>query len=145
MGTILSSMEVEVNWSLRWLPRLIVGIAVLHIGYGLALETPLREIADAGVVDSIDGYPERESAFWYLVTGACLFALGELARWTARETGRVPARFGGWLMGIGATGIVFMPTSGFWLIAGLGVLALRVAREPERGAVDAPAGAAARS
>lgn len=134
-----------VNRSLRWLPRLIVGTAVVHIGLGLALETPLREIADAGVVDSIDGYPERESAFWYLLTGAFLFALGELARWTARETGRVPARLGVWLIGIGATGIVFMPASGFWLIAGLGVVALRAAKQPKRGAVDALAGAAARS
>ena len=132
------------NRSLRWLPRLIVGIAVLHIGLGLALETPLREIVDAGVVNSIDGYAERESAFWYLMTGAFLLALGELARWTASETGRVPARLGGWLIGIGVAGIVFMPASGFWLIAGLGLLALRAARELERGAVDAPAGAPAR-
>ena len=43
------------NRSLRWLPRLIVGTAVLHIVLGLAFETPLRQIADAGVVDSIDG------------------------------------------------------------------------------------------
>lgn len=127
------------NRSLRWLPRLIVGIAVLHIGLGLALETPLREIADAGVIDSIDGYAERESAFWYLVTGAFLFALGELARWTARETGRVPARLGGWLVGIAVTGIVLMPAGGFWLIAALGVVALRAARGEETGVAQASA------
>ena len=123
------------NRSLRWLPRLIVGTAVLHIVLGLAFETPLRQIADAGVVDSIDGYAERESAFWYLMTGAFLFAFGELARWTARESGRVPVRVGGWLIGIGLTGIVLMPASGFWLIAALGVLALRAARERDA-AVD---------
>ena len=126
------------NRSLRWLPRLIVGIAVLHIGLGLALETPLREIADADVVNSIDGYAERESAFWYLMTGAFLLALGELARWTLHETGRVPARVGGWLIGIGVTGIVFMPASGFWLIAAVGAIALRAARERE-GAAQTPA------
>ena len=122
--------------SLRWLPRLVIGTAVLHIGYGLALETPLRAIADAGVVDSIDGYAERESAFWYLVTGAYLLALGELARWAVRETGRVPARLGGWLIAIGAAGVVLMPASGFWLVAALGAFVARAsARDARRSVV----------
>ena len=123
------------NRSPRWVPRLIVGVAVVHIGLGLALETPLRDIADAGVVDSIDGYPDRESAFWYLMTGAFVFALGELARWTARETGRVPVRVGGWLIGIGLTGIVLMPASGFWLIAALGAFAVMASARDARGSL----------
>ena len=127
------------NRSPRWLPRLIVGTAVVHIAAGLALETPFGEIADAGVVNSIDPYPERQAAFWYLMTGVALLALGELARWTVRETGRVPARLGGWLVGMGVSGIVFMPASGFWLVAALGVLGLRAAREPERRVAEAPA------
>ena len=126
------------NRSLRWLPRLILGTAVVHLAAGLAFETPFGEIADAGFVDSIDPYPERQAAFWYLMTGVSLLALGELARWTVRETGRVPARLGGWLVGMGVIGIVFMPASGFWLVAALGVLALLAAREPERGAAQAP-------
>ena len=120
------------NRSLRWLPRLIVGTAAAHIAAGLALSTPFGEIADAGVVDSIDPYPERQAAFWYLMTGVSLLALGELARWTVRETGGVPARLGGWLVGMGMTGVVFMPASGFWLVGALGVIGLRAAREPER-------------
>ena len=126
------------SFSLRWLPRLIIGTAVVHITAGLALETPFGQIAEAGVIDSIDPYPERQSAFWYLMTGVSLLALGELARWTVRETGRVPARLGGWLVGMAVTGIVFMPASGFWLVAALGVIAPRAAREPERGAAQAP-------
>lgn len=119
---------------LRWLPRMFAAVAVVHIAYGFAMLTPFGEIADAKIVDSIDGYAERESAFWYLMSGAGWLALGELARWALRETGRIPARFGGWLVGMGVTGIVFMPASGFWLMAVLGVIALRAAREPERGA-----------
>lgn len=125
--------------SVRWLPRLIAGTAGLHIAAGLALSTPFGDIADAGVIDSIDPYPERQSAFWYLMTGVSLLALGELARWTVHETGRVPARLGGWLVGMGVTGIVFMPASGFWAIAALGVLGVRAAREPERRIAKGPA------
>ena len=130
---------------LPWLPRLIVGTAVLHVVLGLAISTPFNEIADAGVVDSIDGYAERESAFWYLVSGVFLLALGELARWSVRETDRVPARLGAWLVGIGMAGIVFMPASGFWLIVALGVIGLRAARELDRRAAGTPGSAAARS
>ena len=112
------------NRSLRWLPRLIIGIAVLDIGFALALETPFREIAEAGVVDSVAGHGGRESAFWHLVAGTFLFALGELFRSTVRETGRVPARLGGWLIGVGVAGIVLMPASGFWLVAELDAVAV---------------------
>ena len=126
------------NGFARWAPRLLIGGAVFHIAVGLALWTPLAEIAEAGVIDSIDPYPERQYAFWYLMTGVAWLALGELARWTLHETGRVPARVGGWLIGIGVTGIVFMPASGFWLIAAVGAIALRAARERE-GAAQTPA------
>ena len=122
----------------RWAPRLLIAGAILHIGVGLALWTPLAEVVEAGVIDSIDPYRERQYAFWYLMTGVAWLALGELARWTLRETGRVPARVGCWLIGIGVTGIVFMPASGFWLIAAVGAIALRAARERE-GAAQRPA------
>src|SRR5215216_5579840 len=53
-----------------------------------------------------------------------LLALGELARWT----GRVPARLGGWLVGIGAVVILLAPVSGGWLVGAIGVVALFAAR-----------------
>ena len=133
------------NGFARWAPRLLIGGAILHIGVGLALWTPLAEIADAGIIDSIDPYPDRQYPFWYLMTGVAWLALGELARWTVRETGRVPARLGGWLLGTGVTLVVFMPASGGWLLAAVGVIALRAARETDRHAAEPPSRAGARS
>ena len=72
------------------------------------------------------------------MTGIALLALGELARWTVRETGRIPSRLGGWLLGMGVTGIVLWPASGFWLVAAVGAIALRAAGERE-GAAQTPA------
>ena len=46
------------NGFARWSPRLLIAGAVFHIAVGLAL-SPLDEIANAGVVDSIAGYAER--------------------------------------------------------------------------------------
>ena len=120
----------------RWIPRLIIGLAIVHMVAGLLFWTPHREFVDAGVINSIrsSGDPERESALWFQLTGVSWLALGELARWTARETGRLPARIGGWLIVAGVVNVIFQPASGGWLVAALGALALLAARaQPPRG------------
>ena len=117
--------QIGANAYVLWVPRLITATAILHVAVGFVFWTPFGEIVAAGIVDSILGDPERESAFWYMFTGLAWLALGGLARWTARETGRIPARLGGWLIGIGATLVVFVPASGGWLVAAVGVIAQR--------------------
>jgi hypothetical protein len=112
-------------------PRLIIGVAIVHIAFGLAFETPLGDIADAGVVDGIGTDPERESSLWFALTGLAWLGLGELARWTVRETGRIPARLGGWILGTGVLLTLLMPASGGWLVIAIGLLALRAAAAPE--------------
>ena len=126
------------NRFVRWAPRLLIGGAIFHVAVGLALLTPIDEIFESGVVGSIPGDAERESAFWYLMTGVALLALGELARWTVRATRRIPARLGGWLLGMGVAGIVLWPASGFWLVAAVGAFALLAAREREHVAARTP-------
>lgn len=131
----------------RWVPRLIIGTAILHIVFGLVVGTPFSEISDAGIIDSVGDDAERESALWFHLAGLAWLALGELARWTVRETGRIPARLGGWLLGTGVTLTLFMPASGGWLLAALGVLALVAAGGKGAGvaAADVPARAEART
>ena len=90
-----------------------------------------------GSSDSTSGDAERESALWFHLTGLAWLALGELARWTVRETGRLPARLGGWLLGTGMALTVFMPASGGWLVIGVGLLALLPARGKGQGAAAA--------
>ena len=34
----------------RWIPRLVIGTAILHISVGLVVGTPFSEIADAGII-----------------------------------------------------------------------------------------------
>ena len=63
-----------------------------------------------------------------MATGLALLGLGELARWTARETGQLPARLGAWLLALAAPIVLLEPASGGWLVAALGLLALRAGR-----------------
>lgn len=112
----------------RLVPWMISGTAVLHIVVGFALPNPVGEIVDEGLVGSVGSDPERAFTLWYVVAGLGLLALGELSRWAARETGRLPARLGWWLLGISVPVVVLMPASGGWLIAVLGILSLFAAQ-----------------
>ena len=58
---------------------------------------------------------------WFLALGLAFAALAELARESVRATGRLPARLGEWLIGIGALIVLVAPASGGWLVVGLGV------------------------
>jgi hypothetical protein len=115
----------------RWVPRLIAATGIIHLAYGLvvpSMRASLGEIAGAGGFNAVEGHPRRESWFWFMLSGVALLAVGELARWGVRETGRLPRRLGGWLLAIAAPLIVTMPTSGGWLVAAVGAVALRAAR-----------------
>lgn len=126
--------------SARWIPRLLIATAILHIGAGLSSLNRIREVVDDGVVDSIEGRPERESAFWFLISGGILLTLGELARAMVIETGHLPMRLGASLLAIAVPSIALMPRSGWWLVAAIGGLAIRVSRRDSHvGAVAVPA------
>jgi hypothetical protein len=104
----------------RWIPRVALAGAALHIAIGLA-DPRTRELLDAGLVGALEGDPGREAVLWFLALGLAFAALAELARWSVRATGRLPARLGEWLAGIGALIVLVAPASGGWLVLGLGV------------------------
>ena len=103
----------------RWIPRVALAGAALHIAIGLA-HPRTRELVDAGLVGALDGDRGREAILWFLALGLAFAALGELAHWSVRATGRLPTRLGEWLVGIGALVVVVEPASGGWLVLGLG-------------------------
>ena len=103
----------------RWIPRVALAGAALHIAIGLA-DPRTRELLDAGLVGALEGDPGREAVLWFLALGLAFAALAELARWSVRATGRLPARLGEWLAGIGALIVLVAPASGGWLVLGLG-------------------------
>jgi hypothetical protein len=127
----------------RWVPRLIDGLAVVHLAYGVAapeMADALRGIVAGGVVNTVAGQPAHGLWMWSMATGVALLGLGEVARWAAKETGRLPARLGGWLLALAVPMVVLEPVSGGWLVGALGLLALAAARggvSPVGASVDA--------
>jgi hypothetical protein len=111
----------------RWIPRVALAGAALHIAIGLA-NPRTRDLVDAGLVGALDGDPGREAILWFLALGLAFAALAELARWSVRATGRLPTRLGEWLAGIGALIVVVEPASGGWLVLGLGAWAMWAVR-----------------
>ena len=103
----------------RWIPRAMLAGAALHIASGLA-DPRTRDLVDAGLLGALDGDQGREAILWFLALGLAFVALGELARWSVRVTGRLPTRLGEWLVGIGALIVIVEPASGGWLVLGLG-------------------------
>ena len=135
------------NMSTKWVPRLITGTAVIHLAYGLAVPSMARalgEIVDVGFVASVGGHPEREAWLWFMLTGVSWLGLGELARWSLRETGRLPGSLGAWLLAVAVPMTVTEPASGGWLVIAIGLFTLRATRNesPLHGEAAAPVGPA---
>lgn len=117
----------------KWVPRLITATAVIHLAYGLLVPTmarTVRAITADGIVNTVDHKPDRESWMWFMLTGVSWVGLGELARWSVRETGRVPARLGLYLLAVAAPLTALSSKSGGWLVAAIGAISLRAARSP---------------
>lgn len=116
---------------------MLTGIGHFLLGFVL-FGDPLAAMAREGVVYTIgpglfEGFtrPEfdREAAFWFMLYGPLLYFQGQVANRARARGDAALLRVLGWnLLVTGAIGVAIMPVSGFWLVIGLGALALRDAR-----------------
>ncbi|MCB9592563.1 MAG: hypothetical protein H6719_07515 [Sandaracinaceae bacterium] len=96
-------------------------IATLHELVGLVAGFSVTvDIARDGVVNALGEDWMRQALFWFHVSGAALFIVGEALRTLERATGSVPRRFGYLTVAIGLVGVVMLPASGFWLVLAWG-------------------------
>jgi Family of unknown function (DUF6463) len=122
---------------IRWVPRLLAGVAGLHILFGLLViprtidPDPLAGILEDGVAGAVSGEVGREALFWFVVTGFGWLAFAHVTHHVVRATGRVPAAVGWWSLGMAVPSVVLMPKSGWWLLVGVGLVALRASRQGE--------------
>lgn len=100
-----------------WIGRWLVGVAVLHTLFGLAIGTrALSDIARRGVFNSVGEDPMVGVIVWFLLAGAITALLGMAVTMLERAAHFQGARG----LGIGTAllalaGVILMPVSGFWL------------------------------
>lgn len=86
----------------------------------------MRSILAGGVLGAVDADPSQAAlrglAFWYSTAGIGLLALGWAITQIERR-GPVPRSLPLVLAGVGAWGLLFVPTSPFWVFPALAVLA----------------------
>ncbi|MGW0469266.1 DUF6463 family protein [Streptomyces sp. NPDC003027] len=112
----------------RLVPLLVIGLTAVHFAVFLAASTTFGEVAGDGFWNAVTGDPQREFEMWFFLAGFGLLALGTLSRRVVRDTGRLPAQLGWYLLAIGVPLQILCPVSGAPGLIVLGVLALIAAR-----------------
>lgn len=121
----------------RWVPRLIITMAVLHFVWAFAQPNDWAGIAGDGflstVVDSeAPGFWTREASVWFMCAGVALLAIGTLSRHAVQTTGRLPAQVGWYMLAIGVPlCVIYFPVTGSWPLLVIGVLGLVAARRTD--------------
>ncbi|MEU7897380.1 DUF6463 family protein [Nonomuraea sp. NPDC049152] len=122
----------------RWVPRLIIALAIVHFGYALATPNSWSAMAGDGfwasAADSgASDYFKREYTLYFFAVGILLLALGTLARRLAHTTGHLPGQIGWYLITSGALlCVIEFPITGGWLMVAIGVLGLVASRRTHR-------------
>ena len=95
---------------------ILVALGVGHTVVGLAgFKKRLEEAISAGFVGQFVGYPDRQTAFWFMIFGPLLVMVGHLAIHAANAADRELLKIiGFYLLTISAVGSLAQPTSPFW-------------------------------
>ncbi|MFI7441245.1 DUF6463 family protein [Nonomuraea indica] len=122
----------------RWVPRLIIALAIVHFAYALATPNAWSAMAGDGfwasAADSdASDYYEREFTLYFFAAGILLLALGTLARRFVHIAGHLPGQIGWYLIISGALlCVIEFPITGGWLMVAIGVLGLIASRRTSR-------------
>jgi hypothetical protein len=103
--------------------RLLMTIGVLHVlGGSVVGREPIARIFREGFIGEGDSglgnvpeHADKELAFWFMLWGAYIFVLGQVASWVEREGRRLPAHIGWQLVVFNLVAALLYPKGGFWL------------------------------
>lgn len=124
----------------NYLHRVAAATIATGIGHNLIgawlYRRQLAGFVHDGVVDAVANprlngaeRGRRETALWFLMSGAAFTTLGAGLRRSSAADGAIRPIANG-MTAMGAVGAVAMPKSGFWLLLAEGVAARRLSRRP---------------
>lgn len=101
----------------RWIGRWIVGVGLIHILFGIVVfRSTWSTLLGEGLINTVNGQPEREFAVWFTVTGILTLLVGALIDWMEARGTPLPVFVGWSLLILTAAILVLMPISGGWLL-----------------------------
>lgn len=98
-----------------WIGKAIALIGVIHSVFGFVVFcSTLAELAGEGLVNTVNGQPMREWAFWFILFGFLAIMFGLLVDWCERQKLQLPKFFGWSLFALTLIIVTVMPMSGGW-------------------------------
>lgn len=102
-----------------WIGKSVISIGLIHSIFGFVVfRQVVGVLAGEGLLNTVNGQPDRERAFWFLFTGFVWLILGALIDWLERRRDTLPAFLGWSFLVMTVAGVILMPISGFWLFCG---------------------------
>ena len=100
-----------------WIGKSVLLIGIAHSVFGfIVFRGILAELAGELLLNTVDGQPDREAAFWFLFSGFALLIIGGLINWIEHKQAALPLFLKWSFLGITFLGCFIMPKSGFWLL-----------------------------
>ena len=100
-----------------WIGKSIMIIGAIHSAFGFVVfHSTLAEIIREGLVNTVNGQPMREFAFWFIVFGFLAIIFGMFVDWCERQGIKLPEFFGWSLLALTLIIVTIMPISGGWLL-----------------------------
>ena len=93
-------------------------VGVIHNAFGVVFFSDiLRDLWNAGVINSVSDQFDRNCAFWFLFSGFLFIYLGLHWQEQIRRYQEPLSKFSAWgLTAIVVSGVIIMPVSGFWIV-----------------------------
>lgn len=102
---------------LVWIGKAIMIIGAIHTAFGLVVfRSTLAELAGENFVNTVNGQPLREFAFWFIAFGLLGIIFGMLVDWCERKIVELPKFLGWGLLALTLAMLIVMPISGGWLL-----------------------------
>ena len=113
----------------RWIGLLVIVLGIAHVAFAIVAGwTDLGGIVRGGVAGLESAPDGHEAAFWSLLFGVVVTTVGYQLYWSATHFGLTPVVPGLVLIAVGSCGAFLAPSSPFWLVLVLGLLAVFASR-----------------
>ncbi|MGQ0542908.1 MAG: DUF6463 family protein [Blastocatellia bacterium] len=100
-----------------WIGKSVIFIGIVHSVFGFVVfRSTLADLVNEGLVNTVNGQPEREFAFWFLFFGFMAIIAGSLIDWCEKTFGALPGFLGWSLLTLTAALVILMPISGGWFL-----------------------------